>query len=166
MILGLSLHAFTVFHVIISLLAITSGIVVVVGMLGGQRPPGWTAFFLATTILTSVTGFLFPITGFTPALGTGIVSMVLLALALVALYHKRLDGRWRGIYVVCATAALYLNVLVLIVQSFQKLPALRPLAPTQSEPPFLAAQGVALLVFVILGIVAVRRFRPTPSPTF
>ena len=160
MILGLSIETFTIIHVIISLVAIASGIVVLIGMLGSRRMPGWTAFFLLTTVLTSVTGFLFPIRGFTPALGTGIVSCLVLALALYALYAKRLAGAWRWIYVTTAASALYLNVLVLIVQSFQKLPALKPLAPTQSEPPFLIAQGVALIVFFIVGIAAALRFRP------
>jgi hypothetical protein len=160
MILGLSIETFTIIHVIISLVAIASGIVVLIGMLGSRRMPGWTAFFLLTTVLTSVTGFLFPIRGFTPALGTGIVSCLILALALYALYAKHLEGAWRWIYVTSAASALYLNVLVLIVQSFQKLPALKPLAPTQSEPPFLIAQGVALIVFFIVGIAAALRFRP------
>jgi len=160
MIVGLSIHAFTIIHVIISLVAIASGIVVLIGMLGAHRLPGWTALFLLTTILTSVTGFMFPIHGFTPALGTGIVSLVVLAIALIALYAKRLAGSWRWIYVTAAAAALYFNVLVLIVQSFQKVPALHVLAPTQSEPPFLIAQGIALVVFLVLGFIAASRFRP------
>jgi hypothetical protein len=160
MVLGMSLQAFTILHVVISLIAIASGIIVIIGMFGSQPHPRWTALFLATTVLTSLTGFLFPIKGFTPALGTGIVSCIILAIALVALYGKRLVGAWRWIYVVTAVSALYLNVLVLIVQSFQKIPSLRPLAPTQSEPPFLIAQTAALVVFVLLGILAVIRFRP------
>lgn len=165
MVLGLSIQTFTIIHVIISLLAIASGILVLVGMLRSNRMPGWTAFFLLTTILTSVTGFLFPIRGFTPAIGTGIVSMVLLGLALYGLYAKHLAGAWRWIYVSTAAAALYLNVLVLIVQSFQKIPALQPLAPTQSEPPFLIAQVIALFVFVVLGTIAALRFRPAAVTT-
>ncbi len=167
MVIGLSLQTFTIIHVIISLLAIASGIVVLIGMLGSRRMQGWTAFFLVTTILTSVTGFLFPIHGFTPGLGTGIVSSILLAFALYALYGKHLGGAWRWIYVACAVSALYLNVLVLIVQSFQKLPKLQVLAPTQSEPPFLIAQTVALTIFLIFGVAAALKFRPAPSnPTF
>ena len=163
MILGLSSELFTTIHVIISLVAIVSGIVVMIGMLSAQRMPGLTALFLATTILTSLTGFLFPITAFTPALGTGIVSVVLLAFAVVALYIKRLAGAWRGIYVGTAVAALYVNVFVLIVQSFQKIAVLQPLAPTQSEPPFLVAQGAALVIFVVLGFLAASKFRPLPA---
>ncbi len=167
MIIGLSLQTFTIIHVIISLLAIASGIVVLIGMLGSRPMRGWTAFFLVTTILTSVTGFLFPIHGFTPGLGTGIVSSFLLAFAFYALYGKHLGGAWRWIYVACAVSALYLNVLVLIVQSFQKLPKLQVLAPTQSEPPFLIAQTVALTIFLIVGVAAALKFRPAPSnPTF
>lgn len=161
MILGLSIATFTILHVIISLIAIVSGIYVVIAMVGGSKPAGWTALFLLTTVLTSVTGFLFPITHFTPAVGTGIVSLVVLAFALVALYAKHLFGAWRWIYVVTATAALYLNVLVLIAQAFLKVSILHPLAPNGNEPPFLIAQTVALVVFVGLGIVAVIRFHPT-----
>jgi hypothetical protein len=163
MIIGLSLQTFTTIHVIISLLAIASGIVVLIGMLGSHRMQGLTALFLITTILTSVTGFLFPIHGFTPGLGTGIVSVVLLAVALYGLYGKGLVGTWRWIYVACAVSALYLNVLVLIVQSFQKVPKLQVLAPTQSEPPFLITQSAALVVFLIVGVVAALRFHPAAS---
>lgn len=163
MIIGLSLQTFTTIHVIISLLAIASGIVVLIGMLGSHRMQGLTALFLITTILTSVTGFLFPIHGFTPGLGTGIVSLVLLAVALYGLYGKGLVGTWRWIYVACAVSALYLNVLVLIVQSFQKVPKLQVLAPTQSEPPFLIIQSAALVVFLIVGVVAALRFHPAAS---
>ncbi len=165
MILGLSVQNFTIVHVVISLMAIASGIVVLIGMFGSRRLPGWTAVFLLTTVLTSLTGFLFPIRGFTPALGTGIVSCVLLALALYGLYGKRLAGAWRWIYVATASSALYLNVLVLIVQSFQKLPFLKPLAPTQSKPPFVIAQVIALIAFLLAGIAAALKFRPAEDPT-
>jgi hypothetical protein len=162
MIIGLSLENFTTLHVIISLVAIVSGLVVLVGMLRASRLPGWTALFLVTTILTSVTGFMFPISGVTPAIVLGLISIVILAIALAALYLKHLSGAWRWIYVTTALAALYFNVFVLIVQAFQKVPALQKLAPTQSEPPFQIAQGVTLLAIVILGTMAVRRFRPAP----
>ena len=162
MIIGLSIHTFTIIHVIISLVAIASGIVVLVGMLGAHRLPGLTAFFLTTTILTSVTGFMFPIHGFTPAIGTGIVSILVLGVALVALYAKHLVGSWRWIYVTAAAAALYFNVLVLIVQSFQKVPALHALAPTQSEPPFVVTQLAVLAIFIVLTLLAVRSFHPAP----
>jgi len=162
MIIGLSLENFTILHVIISLVAIVSGLVVLVGMLRASRLPGWTALFLATAILTSVTGFMFPISGVTPAIVLGLISIVILVIALAALYLKQLSGAWRWIYVTTALAALYFNVFVLIVQAFQKVPALQKLAPTQSEPPFQIAQGVTLLAIVILGTMAVRRFRPAP----
>jgi hypothetical protein len=129
-------------------------------MLRARRLPGWTAVFLVTTILTSVTGFMFPISGLTPAIVFGLISIVILVIALAALYLKHLSGAWRWIYVTTALVALYLNVFVLIVQSFQKLPALQKLAPTQSEPPFLIAQAVALIAFLILGAMAARKFRP------
>ena len=163
MVLGLSIQAFTIIHVVITLVAIASGFVVLFGMLRSQRMRGWTALFLLTTVLSSVTGFLFPIHGFTPAIGVGIISCLLLALALVGLYGKHLVGGWRWIYVACALSAFYLNVFVLIVQSFQKVPPLHALAPTQSEPPFLVAQAVALAAFIVLGIIAAFRFRPAPD---
>ena len=164
MILGMSLAAFTALHVVISLVGIVTGIVVLFGMLNAKPFSGWTAVFLATTVLTSVTGFLFPITGFTPAHAFGILSLILLAIALFALYAQHLAGAWRWIYVVCAAVALYLNVFVLIVQAFEKVPALKALAPTQSEPPFLVTQLVVLALFVVLGIFAVKRFRDQPVP--
>lgn len=161
-IIGLSIDTFTILHVIISLLAIASGLVVLAAMFSSNRASGWTAFFLLTTVLTTVTGFMFPITAFTPALGTGVVSAVLLAIALLALYGKKLASRWRWIYVVTAIAALYVNVFVLVVQGFQKVPVLAALAPTQSEPPFLIAQGAVLAIFIVLGAIAAHKFRPLP----
>jgi len=160
MILGLSIETFTVLHVVISLVGIVTGIIVLFGMFGSSRLSGWTALFLLTTVLTSVTGFLFPLSGFTPAVGVGILSLVVLALALLGLYVFRLAGAWRWIYVVTAVVALYFNVFVAVVQAFQKLSFLRPLAPTQSEPPFAIAQGVVLVLFIVAGIIAVRRFHP------
>ena len=167
MIFGMSLAAFTTLHVIISLVAIVSGLIVVFGMVGSHRLPNWTALFLAMTILTGVTGFLFPIHGFAPALGTGIYSLVVLAIALFALYAKHLLGAWRWIYIVTAIAALQANILVLIVQSFEKLTILNPHAP-QVGPPFpepqnlqfVVAQVTVLAILVALGIIALVRFRP------
>jgi hypothetical protein len=160
MILGLSIENFTILHVVISLIAIVSGLIVLAGMLRVRRLPGWTAVFLATTILTSVTGFMFPISGLTPGIVFGLISVVVLVIALQALYVKRLSGAWRWIYVTTALIAFYLNVFVLIVQSFQKVPALQKLAPTQSEPAFQVAQAVVLAAFLIFGTLAVRIFRP------
>jgi len=156
----LGLTTFTQVHVVISLIAIVSGFVVAFGLLTAKRFDRWTALFLATTVATSVTGFFFPFHGVTPAIGVGIISLVLLAIAIFARYGRKLAGAWRWIYVVTAMTALYLNVFVLIVQLFQKLPALKALAPTQSEPPFLVAQLVALVLFVVLTIFAVIKFRP------
>lgn len=163
MILGLSTHAFTVVHVIISLIGIASGLIVVFGMLGSRRLGNWTALFLLTTILTSVTGFFFPIHGVTPALTVGVISLVILAVALLARYVKHLVGAWRWIWVVTAVAALWFNTFVLVVQSFLKLPALHALAPNGNEPPFLIAQGAVLIVLVVLGVAAVIKFRPAPA---
>jgi hypothetical protein len=160
MVLALSIGAFTLFHVVITLIAIGSGLVVVGGMFASNRLPDTTALFLLTTVLTSVTGFLFPIHGFTPALGVGIVSCLILAIALFAYYGKRLMGPWRWIYVVTAIASLYLNVCVLVVQSFMKVAALNALAPTQSEPAFVIAQVAVMAIFVLIGIVAAIKFRP------
>jgi hypothetical protein len=160
MILGMSLQAFTLLHVVISLVAIVTGFVVVIGMIDGKPLPAWTALFLLTTVLTSVTGFLFPFGGITPGIVIGIISSVLLIFALFALYIRHLTQAWRWIYAVTATAALYLNVFVSIVQAFDKIDFLRAMAPTQSEPPFLIAQGAALGIIFVLGILAVVRFRP------
>jgi hypothetical protein len=160
MILGMSLQAFTLLHVVISLVAIVAGFIVVIGMIGGKPLPAWTALFLLTTVLTSATGFLFPFGGITPGVIIGVMSSVLLIFALFALYIRHLRQAWRWIYAVTATAALYLNVFVSIVQAFDKLDFLRAMAPTQSEPPFLIAQGAALGTIFVLGILAVVRFRP------
>jgi hypothetical protein len=159
MIFGMSTETYTIIHVVISLVGIGSGLVVMYGLLTGKRLDGWTALFLVTTVLTSVTGFGFPIHQITPALIVGVISLVLLAIAILARYAQRLAGAWRWIYVVCAAMALYLNVFVLVVQSFMKVPALKAMAPTQSEPPFLVAQTVVLLVFIALTVLAVKKFR-------
>jgi hypothetical protein len=162
MILGMSLSTFATVHVIISLIAIVSGIVVMFGLLGSNRMPGLTAIFLLFTILTSATGFVFPFEKLMPSHMIGILSLVLLAIACIALYGTKLSGAWRGIYVVTALISLYLNVFVLIIQSFLKVAPLHALAPSvpPSEPPFAVVQGIVLLFFVIVIVGAVRRFRP------
>ena len=160
MILGMSVGAFTVLHVVITLVAIGSGLIVVGGIFASHKLPVTTVLFLFTTALTSVTGFLFPIHGFTPALGVGIVACVILAVALFALYKVQLVGAWRWIYVITAVASLYLNVFVLVVQSFVKVSALNALAPTQSEPPFAITQLVILVIFILIALIAVVKFRP------
>jgi len=160
MILGMSLEAFTTLHVVLSLIGIASGFVVVFGMMGGKRLPAVTMLFLVTTALTSLTGFLFPLKSVTPAVILGILSILVLLLATIALYGRHLAGAWRGTYVISAVVALYFNFFVLIVQSFLKVPALNALAPTQSEGPFKIAQLLALVVFISLGTLAFRRFRP------
>jgi hypothetical protein len=161
MISGMS--TFTLIHVVISLVAIVSGFVVLFGLIAGKRLDGWTGLFLATTVATSVTGFGFPIHGFTPGLGLGVISLLVLAVAIFARYARQLTGVWRRVYVVAAVAALYFNFFVLIVQSFQKVPALKALAPTQTELPFALAQLVALVAFIVLGSQATIRFREQPS---
>ncbi len=162
MVLGMSLSAFTALHVVISLIAIVSGIIVMFGLLGSKPMPGLTAIFLLFTILTSATGFLFPFDKLLPSHMVGILSLVLLAIACIALYAMNLSGVWRRIYVVTAMASLYLNVFVLVIQSFLKVGPLHALAPSvpPSEPPFAIVQGVVLVVFVIVIIGAARRFRP------
>jgi len=159
MVWGMSLSTFTLLHVVISLLGIASGFVVLFGMLGGKRLDGWTSFFLATTVATSVTGFGFPFDHLLPSHKVGIISLVVLAIAILARYGLHLVGAWRWMYVVCATMALYLNVFVLVVQSFRKVPALKAMAPTKSEPPFKVAQLVVLVLFAVLGIFATIKFR-------
>jgi hypothetical protein len=165
MILGMSLSAFTTLHVIISLVAIVSGVGVMFGLLGSRRMPGMTAIFLLFTILTSATGFLFPFTQLLPSHMIGILSLVLLAVACLALYVMKLSGLWRSIYVVTAMTSLYLNIFVLVVQAFLKVPALHALAPSvpPSEPPFAVIQGILLVFFVIVIVGALRRFRPMPT---
>ena len=147
-------------HVILSLIGIVSGLIVLGGLFSGQALGGFTALFLATTILTSVTGFPLPPFGFDPPRAVGILSLILLAIAVGAYYLFHLAGFWRWVYVVTAVAALYLNCFVLVFQGFLKVQALHDLAPTQSEPPFLVAQGTVLIVFVLLGFFAVRKFHP------
>jgi len=158
--LGMSLSTFTTLHVVLSLAGIASGLVAVVGLARGGLLAGWTAQFLVTTTLTSVTGFLFPFTTFLPSHAFGIISLLLLAGALASLYVFRLAGHGRWIYLIGAVIALYLNSFVGVVQAFLKFPALNALAPTQSEPAFVAAQSLLLLLFVALGVLALRNFRP------
>jgi hypothetical protein len=159
MILGLTTSAFTFLHVVISIVAIAAGFLAVFGMIANRSFSMINAIFLALTVLTSVTGFLFPFKGVTPGIVVGILSMIVLALAIVARYVGHLAGGWRATYVVSAVIALYFNVFVFIVQSFEKVPSLKALAPTQSEPPFKIAQGLTLLLFLVLGFLSFRRFR-------
>jgi hypothetical protein len=162
--MGVGLTIFTLVHVAISLLGIASGFVVIGGMLSAKRFDGWTKFFLTTTVLTSATGFGFPVDRFMPSHAVGILSLLVLSVAIYARYARHMVGAWRWIYVVGAVVAQYLNFFVLIVQSFQKIPPLHALAPTQSEPQFAITQLVFLVMFLVLGILAVIRFRPgTPS---
>jgi len=156
--MGISM--FTAIHVALSLVGILSGLVAVAGMFKSNRLAGWTLLFLATTIATSVTGFGFHREHVLPSHIVGIISLVLLAVAVLALYVFALRRAWRWIYVVSAVASLYLNVFVLIVQAFLKVPALHALAPTQNEPPFAIAQGIALIAFIAIGTAAARKFHP------
>ncbi len=167
MIWGMTTSAFTFLHVLLSLIGIGSGIVVMIGLLVGAPLAGWTALFLATTVATSVTGFGFPIDRLLPShvVGShvvGLVSLAVLALVLVARYGMHLAGAWRRVYVVGAAIALYLNVFVAVVQAFLKVPALNALAPHQTEPPFLLVHGLVLALFVVLTVLAAKRFRGAP----
>jgi len=159
MILGMSLQTFTFVHVLLSLVGIGSGFIVVFGLLSGKRLNGWTLLFLVTTALTSATGLLFPVEHLLPSHILGILSLVVLALAIVARYAFHMAGAWRTTYVVGAVIALYFNCFVGVVQAFLKVAALKALAPTQKEPPFLVAQLLVLAIFVGLGIVSAKRFR-------
>ena len=158
MIWGLTIETFTRVHVLVSLIGIASGLIVLFGLLASKRLDGWTLFFLATTAATSITGFAFPFDHLLPSHKVGVVSLVVLVVAIVARYGRHLAGAWRRIYVVSAAIALYLNVFVGVVQAFMKVPALNALAPQQTEPPFLIAQLVVLLLFVVLTVAAARRF--------
>ena len=159
MVLGLSLAAFTQLHTIISLVAIATGLIALVAFARGSWLGGIMQIFVWTTVATTVTGFLFPFNGFTPAIGTGIVSSVVLVVLLFALYRSKLQGGARTVFAVTATISLYLNLFVLVVQSFLKIPALHALAPLGTEPPFAAAQGVVLLASIALGYFSVKAAR-------
>jgi hypothetical protein len=161
MIFGMSTETFTFVHVVISLVGIMTGFIVVALMLQSAPIAGWNAFFLVSTILTSVTGYFFPFDkGLTPAHVVGAISLALLAVALFAVWGRKLAGGWRAVYVATAIAALYLNFFVAIVQSFDKFRYLKQFAPTGSEPPFAVTQGIVLILFILLGIATVRRYRP------
>jgi hypothetical protein len=164
MILGMSTASFTLFHVVLSLVGIVSGFVVIFGMLRDRRLPGWTASFLVTTLATSVTGLLFPSTGLDPAQIVGIISLVVLGVALLTRYGIHLKGSSRWIYVIATLLAQWLNTFVAVVQSFQKIPFVHALAPTRKETPFLVAQVLVMLILLALAIFALRRFHPA-SPT-
>jgi uncharacterized membrane protein SirB2 len=159
MVLGMSLATFTLVHVLISLVGIASGLIVAYGLLAAKPLDGLTAIFLTTTVLTSLTGFLFPVEHLLPSHIVGLISLVMLAIAIFARYGRHVTGSWRWIYVVTTVISLYLNCFVLVVQSFMKVPALKALAPTQKEPPFLVAQIALLVLFIVLGIFAVKNFR-------
>jgi hypothetical protein len=163
MILGMTTATYTLVHVVLSLIGIGAGLAVMLGFLRGKRLDGITAIFLTTTVLTSVTGFGFPFEHLLPSHKVGIISLVILAIAIPARYLFHLAGAWRWIYVAGASIALYFNVFVLVAQLFMKVPALRALAPTQSEPPFLVAQLLVLLIFAGLTILAVKKFHTEPE---
>lgn len=163
-VLGMSLETYTLMHVLISVVGIGSGLVVLFGLIAGKSLEGWTALFLATTVATSVTGYGFPFHQLLPSHIVGAISLVVLAVAIAARYALHLRGAWRRVYVICALLALYLNVFVGVVQAFLKVPALKALAPRQTEPPFVVSQGIVLVLFVALTIVAAIRFRGEGRP--
>lgn len=151
---------FTLIHTLISLLAIVAGLVVVGGLMAGARLDGWTGLFLVTTALTSITGFGFPFTTLLPSHYVGILSLILLVPVIFARYRKHLEGVWRRVYVAGSVLVLYLNVFVLVDQLFRRIPALIVLAPTHKEPPYLLTQLLVMALFVVLGVVAFKRFLP------
>lgn len=163
MVFGMSLALYTQIHVAISLIGIVSGLIVLFGMFSAKPMNGLTTLFLITTALTSITGFGFPFHGVTPGIILGILSLIVLALCFPARYNFHMEGRWRAIYVITAVIALYFNCFVLIVQSFQKIPALHALAPKGNEPPFAIAQGILLVLFIYFGIHATRKFHPATA---
>jgi hypothetical protein len=160
MTLGMSIETFTMLHVLISLIGIGSGLMVMYGFLTAKRWDGMNAIFLVTTVLTSVSGFGFPFEHLLPSHKVGIISLAVLAIAIPARYMFHMAGAWRKVYVITASLALYLNVFVLVVQSFLKQPGLHALAPKGQEPPFLVAQIVVMVIFILLTIFAVKKFRP------
>jgi hypothetical protein len=161
MVFGMTLQIYTLVHVAISLIGIASGLVVMYGLLQNKRLDAWTALFIATTALTSITGFGFPFERLLPSHKVGIISLLALALATAARYPLHLAGVWRKIYVITAAVALYLNCFVLIIQLFEKVPALKALAPTQTEAPFVVTQLALLAAFVVLTVFAAKKFRET-----
>lgn len=161
----MTLQYFTLVHILISLMGIATGFGAVSGLLAAKLFPRWIAFFLATTAITSLTGFFFPFGGITPAIAVGIISLLTLAAASYALYGKQLDEVWRNVFVINAVLSLYLNFFVLVVQLFQKMPALIAIAPTRTELPFVITQVLVLLTFIWLGIAATRRFLDQPNHT-
>jgi hypothetical protein len=164
MILGMSLSTYTILHVIISLIGIGSGFIVLFGLINSKLLSPWNVVFLVTTILTSLTGFAFPNTKVTPGIILGILSMIVLAIALVALYVFHLKGGWQRTYAITAMIALYFNVFVLIAQTFEHVPAFHALAPTGTETPFKVAQTLLLVLFAVLITAAAKKFR-TPLVT-
>ena len=163
MILGMSLEAFTLLHVIISLIGIASGLIIGFGLVTGSVLPRLTTLFLTTTVLTSATGFLFPLKSIGPPHIVGAISLVVLLPTIFALYGKLLAGSWRVVYIVGAMFSLYLNAFVGVVQTFQKIGFFNALAPTQKEPPFLIAQAITLVFFIVLGVIALKKFRPVQA---
>jgi hypothetical protein len=159
------LTIFTLFHVLISLLGIGSGVVLMYGFLSSRRLDGWTAIYLVSTAATSITGFLFPVQHFMPSHAVGILSLIVLAIAALARYRFQMAGGWKRTYVISSVIALYFNVFVLVVQMFGKIPALKELAPTQTEAPFKIAQLAVLLVFLTLGTLASSKFHDVPAVT-
>jgi hypothetical protein len=165
MVFGMSLATYTLIHVIISLIGIGSGLVVLFGMFGGKRLDGITALFLATTALTSLTGLGFPFEHVTPGIILAILSLIVLAIAIPARYSFHMAGKWRSFYIVTAVIALYFNCVALIGQSFLKIPALHALAPKGNEPPFTIAEGILLVLFIVAGVLAVKKFHPNATMT-
>jgi hypothetical protein len=161
MVLGMSVQAFTAFHIALSVAGLLSGVVVVLGMLKDKRLPRWTAVFVITTIATSATGFLFHSLSFGPPHLIGVISLIVLTGAVAALYIYRLSDGWRSVFVATAVLALYLNAFVGVAQAFQKIAFLHALAPTGSEPPFLMAQAVVLMLFVLIAVPSLTRFHPS-----
>jgi hypothetical protein len=160
---GIPTHLFLQIHVAISLVALVAGLIALYSWLSGKVSSGWTAFFLVMIILTSVTGFPLPPFGFDPPRMVGILSLILLAIAVLAIYVFRVAGAWRWIFIVTAMMALYLDAFVGVIQAFNKLSFLHALAPNGNEPPFVIVQVVVLAIFVVLGFLAVRRFHPEPA---
>ncbi|HLL28482.1 MAG TPA: hypothetical protein VKT73_12640 [Xanthobacteraceae bacterium] len=163
MVFGLSLSAYTWVHIALSLAGLASGLVVLIGLFQSKRLDGWTALFLLTTVATSVTGFGFPFDHFLPSHWVGVISLVFLAIAILARYAFRLAGAWRWIYVATAVVALFFNTFVAVAQLFAKVPALKALAPTQSEPPFAITEFATLALFIVFAIVAAVKFHPKPA---
>ncbi|SFS00300.1 hypothetical protein SAMN05216570_1417 [Dyella sp. OK004] len=151
-----ALGLFTAFHTVISVVAILAGIGAVRGLFLGRVRSAAMATFLVSAIVTTVTGFMFPYHGFTPAIGVGVIALLVLAWALLAQRRTALSAGSGAQFAVAIVVSEYFLVFVLVAQTFAKLPALNALAPNVQQPFFGAVQLIVLIAFTVIAIRAAR----------